>query len=142
MDSWFEEDEEVYVHPRAPDHRVDILASSRHVTVAVDGTTVADSHRPWLLFERSLPVRYYLPLLDVRLELLRASPTITRCPYKGTAAYWSVLTDAGLREDLAWMYRSPVAESAKIAGLTCFFNEKVDLVIDGVALDRPRTPFS
>ena len=142
MDAWFEEDEEVYVHPRNPYARVDILASSRRVQVVVDGIEVADSRHPHLLFETGLPTRYYLPLIDVRMDLLRPSPTTTRCPYKGSATYWSVEVGGRRHEDLVWTYRTPVLESVKIAGLACFYNERVDLSVDGVLQPRPRTPFS
>jgi len=142
MDEWFEEDEPVYVHPRDPYKRVDILASSRHVVVSVDGVPVAESRQPRILFETSLPPRYYLPLTDVRMDLLRPSPRQTRCPYKGTATYWHLALGDTVYEDLVWTYRTPVAESQKIAGLVCFYNERVDITLDGVAQERPRTPFS
>ncbi len=142
MDEWLEEDEPVYTHPRDPYKRVDILASSRHVRVEVDGVTVADSTRPHILFETGLPPRYYLPLSDVRTELLRPSDTQTHCPYKGTATYWSVDTGQGVRADLVWIYRAPLPESQKVAGLACFYDEKVDVYLDGELQRRPRTPFS
>ena len=142
MDEWLEEDEPVYTHPRDPYHRIDILASSRHIEVAVDGVAVADSRQPRILFETGLPPRYYLPLTDVRLERLRPSASVTHCPYKGAATYWSVEIGDTVHPDLVWIYRAPLAESQKIAGLACFYNEKVDLRVDGVAQDRPRTPFS
>ena len=142
MDEWLEEDEPVYVHPRDPYKRVDILASSRHVRVAVDGVTVADSVRPRILFETGLPPRYYLPLSDIRAELLIPSDTQTHCPYKGTAGYWSVDTGHGMHRDLVWIYRTPLPESQKIAGLACFYNEKVDIYLDGELQERPRTHFS
>lgn len=138
MDEWLEEDEPIYVHPRDPYKRVDILASSRHVEVRVDDQVVASSSQPRILFETSLPPRYYLPLSDVRLDLLRPSDTRTSCPYKGTASYWSV----GEHEDIVWIYRTPVAESQKVAGLVCFYNEKVDIYVDGELQERPKTPFS
>jgi uncharacterized protein (DUF427 family) len=142
MDAWFEEDEEVFVHPRDPYARVDILASSRHVLVSLDGVRLAESGQPRILFETGLPARYYLPLSDVRLKLLRPSETVTRCPYKGTATYWSVQVGERLVPDLVWTYRTPVVESVKIAGLACFFNEHVDLTVDGVQHQRPVTAFS
>jgi uncharacterized protein (DUF427 family) len=134
MDAWFEEDEPVYTHPRDPYIRVDALASSRHVRIDMDGATVADSRRPTIVYETSLPPRYYLPLTDVRLDLLRPSSTRTRCPYKGTAEYYSVEVNGRLYEDLAWTYRTPLPESVKVAGLICFYDEKVDVYIDG---ERP-----
>ena len=142
MDEWLEEDEPVYTHPRDPYTRVDILASSRHVRVDVDGVTVADSRQPRILFETGLPPRYYLPLADVRLNLLRPSATQSHCPYKGTADYWSLDAGAAVHEDFVWIYRSPLAESQKIAGLACFYNEKVDLYLDGMLQERPHTKFS
>jgi uncharacterized protein (DUF427 family) len=142
MDEWFEEDEPIYVHPRDPYKRVDILASTRRVVVEVDGQVVADSSQPRILFETGLPPRYYVPLTDVRMELLRPSATQTQCPYKGTATYWSLVVDGAVHEDVVWIYRSPFPESQKIAGLACFYNEKVDISLDGVPHDRPHTHFS
>ncbi|MFN2517495.1 MAG: DUF427 domain-containing protein [Jatrophihabitantaceae bacterium] len=142
MDSWFEEDEEVFVHARDPYKRVDILTSSRHVRVEVDGVTVAESSSPRLLFETSLPVRYYLPKMHVRMDLLEHSDTVTNCAYKGTAEHWSVRVGDTSRRDLLWGYRTPFPESQKIAGLVCFYNEKVDIFVDGVRQERPRTQFS
>jgi uncharacterized protein (DUF427 family) len=129
MDAWFEEDEQVFVHPRDPYTRVDILSSSRHVRVVVDGTTLAETVKPTLLFETGLPVRYYLPKTDVQMNLLTPSDRVTRCPYKGQAEYWS-LRD-GDRPDVAWSYRTPLPESQKIAGLVCFYQDKVDVYVDG-----------
>jgi uncharacterized protein (DUF427 family) len=138
MDEWLEEDEPIYVHPRDPHKRVDVLASSRHVEVRIDGQVVASSSQPRILFETGLPPRYYLPLPDVRMELLRPSTTQTSCPYKGTASYWHV----GEHEDIVWIYRTTLPESQKVAGMACFYNEKVDLYVDGELVERPQTPFS
>jgi uncharacterized protein (DUF427 family) len=142
MDAWFEEDDEVFVHPRDPYHRVDVLNSSRHVKVTLGGELVAETRRPRLLFETSLPVRYYIPMLDVKMELLDPSDTISRCPYKGVAAYWSVRAGGTVHPDLAWSYRSPIPECPKIENLIAFFNERVDLEVDEERLERPQTPWS
>jgi uncharacterized protein (DUF427 family) len=141
MDAWFEEDEEVFVHPRNPYTRVDVLASSRRVRVEVDGVTVAESSSPRLLFETGLPVRYYLPKTHVRMDLLEHTDTATHCPYKGTAEYWSVRANGKVHEDLAWSYRTPLEESRKVAGLVCFYSEKVDIYVDGVLQERPKSRF-
>ena len=142
MDAWFEEDEEVFTHPRDPYTRVDILPSSRHVRVEVDGVTVAESASPRLLFETGLPARYYLPKTHVRMEMLTPTDSESHCPYKGQAEWWSVRTGDSLHEDLAWSYRTPLPESQKIAGLVAFYNEKVDIYVDGVRQERPSTKFS
>jgi len=143
MDEWLEEDEPIYVHPRDPYKRVDILGSSRHVVVQIDGVTVADSHQPRILFETSLPPRYYLPLPDVRMDLLRPSEHKSHCPYKGEASYWDVvLPDGTVHEGLVWGYRTPLPESQKIAGLVAFYDEKVDVFLDDVLQERPVTAFS
>ncbi|WP_219825302.1 DUF427 domain-containing protein [Nonomuraea typhae] len=138
MDAWFEEDEEVYVHARDPYTRVDILPSSRRIRVEVDGVTVADSTHAMILFETGLPARYYLPKTDVRIDLLESTDTATRCPYKGTAEYWTV----NGRADLAWSYRTPLPESERVAGLIAFYNEKLDVYVDEKLEERPRTQFS
>lgn len=142
MDAWFEEEEQVYVHPRDPYKRIDVLASSRHVVVEVDGTVVADSRRPVLLFETSLPTRYYLPKTDVRMDLLTPTDHTTRCPYKGIAEYYALTVDGTTYDNAVWWYRHPTRESAPIAGMVCFYNERVDLTVDGERLTRPTTPFS
>ncbi len=142
MTEWLEEDEPVYVHPRNPYTRVDILNSSRHVRVEIDGVTVADSRNPRILFETGLPPRYYLPLTDIRTDLLRPSATQTSCPYKGTASYWSVDAGSGLHKDIVWIYRTPLPESQKVAGLAAFYDERVDVFINGERQDRPKTHFS
>ncbi|TNY38043.1 DUF427 domain-containing protein [Thermomonospora catenispora] len=141
MQAWFEEDEEMLAHPRDPYHRVDVLASSRHVRIEVDGVTVAESSQPRLLFETGLPVRYYLPKPHVRMDLLEPSDTTTACPYKGRAEYWSVRIGETLHKDLAWSYPQPLPESQKIAGLIAFYDEKVDVHVDGVRQERPASPF-
>jgi uncharacterized protein (DUF427 family) len=142
MSEWLEEDEPVYTHPRDPHTRVDILASSRHVRIEIDGVTVADSTSPRILFETGLPPRYYLPLPDVRTDLLRPSDTVSHCPYKGTAAYWSVDTGTDVHKDVVWIYRTPLPESQKIAGLAAFYDEKVDVFIDDVHQRQPHTKWS
>jgi uncharacterized protein (DUF427 family) len=142
MDAWFEEDEQVFTHPRDPYTRVDILSSSRHVRVEVEGVTVAESTSPRLLFEAGLPARYYLPKTHVRLDLLIPTDTVSHCPYKGQAEYWSVRAGDAVHEDLAWSYRTPLPESQKIAGLVAFYNEKVDIYLDGEKQKRPSTKFS
>jgi uncharacterized protein (DUF427 family) len=142
MDAWFEEDEEVFTHPRDPYTRVDILPSSRHVRIEVDGVTVAETDKPTLLFETGLPPRYYLPRTHVRMDLLIPSTLETHCPYKGQAEWWSVRAGDAVNPDLAWSYPTPLPESQKIAGLVAFYDEKVDVYVDGVRQQRPSTKFA
>ena len=142
MDAWYEEDDEVFVHARDPYHRVDVLNGSRHIRVEIDGVTVAETRRPRLLFETSLPTRYYMPLDDIRQELLVPSETMTSCPYKGDAHYYSVKIGEKRHQNIVWGYRFPIAACAKVEGLLCFFNEKVDIYEEGQLLERPKTPWS
>lgn len=143
VDSWFEEDEEVFVHARNPYARVDALRSSRHVEVRIHGVTVADTTRPVLLFETGLPTRYYVPKLDVRLDLLRPTSTTTACPYKGIADYYSVmLPDGAVVEDIAWVYPKPIVQVPTIENHISFFNEHVDVFVDGELQPRPVTHWS
>jgi len=142
MDAWYEEEEEVFVHARDPHKRVDVMPSSRHVKVVIAGTTIAETSRPRLLFETSLPTRFYIPQEDLHMEFLQPSEKRTRCPYKGEAIYWSVKIGEQIVEDVVWSYPSPIPENPKIKGLLCFFNEKVDLYVDGELQARPYTPWS
>jgi uncharacterized protein (DUF427 family) len=130
------------VHPKDPYHRVDVLESSRRVRVMVNGEVVAETERPKVLFETGLPPRYYIPPEDVREDVLVASEKTTMCPYKGTASYHSVEAGGGRAEDLVWYYPEPLPEVGKIEGHLCFFNEKVDLEVDGEEQERPRTQWS
>ena len=138
FDEWYEEDERNIAHPRDPFHRIEIVHSSRSVRVELDGELLAASSRPYLLFEAPLPVRYYLPPEDVTEGTLRPSPTRTLCAYKGQACYWSL----GGEDDIAWTYREPLREAAEVTDRIAFFNERVDLVVNGTRLDRPVTPWS
>jgi uncharacterized protein (DUF427 family) len=143
MDAWYEEEEEIFVHPRDPYKRVDAIRSARHVRVIVAGETVAETRRPTLVFETNHPVRYYIPLEDIRRESLMPSDTASRCPYKGIASYWSIKAGGKNFPDLAWSYRYPIPECPKIKGLVCFFQEReAVIVVDGEELPQPRTKWS
>jgi len=142
MDAWFEEDEQVFVHPRSPYTRVDALRSSRPVRVELDGVVLADTGSPVMVFETGLPTRYYLSRTDVDFAHLIPTSTVTACPYKGTTSgYWSVQAGGTVHADLAWSYDFPTRQLLAIAGLIAFYNEKVDIVLDGKRLERPQTHF-
>jgi uncharacterized protein (DUF427 family) len=132
FDAWREEDEIIRGHPRDPYHRVDVRRSSRHLRVELEGQVLADTRRPTLVFETNLPTRYYLPREDVRVEL-KPSDTRTICAYKGEACYWSV--PGG--EDLVWGYEQPLPDAAGLAGLVAFYDEKVQVTVDGIGAGAP-----
>ncbi len=143
MDRWIEEDEEVFRHARNPYKRVDALRSTRRVEVVLDGVTVADSRAGVFLFETGLPTRYYLPIEDVRRELLVPSRTESLCPYKGRAQYYHLAIGDRLHEDVVWYYLDPIPECARIKGLLAFWNEFVDAIaVDGINEPRVATAFS
>jgi len=131
MDRWFEEDEPVYAHPRDPYHRVDVRASSRHVVIRRNGTLIAESRRPKLLFETGIPVRYYLPFADVRNDLLEKSNTISQCPYKGDGQHWHLRVGDGRIDDAAWSLPHPLPEGLAAAQHICFYPATVDIEVDG-----------
>jgi uncharacterized protein (DUF427 family) len=132
-DHWFEEDEEIFVHPRDPYARIDTIPSSAHIEVLVGGEVIADSRRAVLLFETHLPTRFYIPPEDIRMDRLTRSASHTRCPYKGIASYWSTTaTDGTARQDIAWSYLDPLPEIPKIKGLIAFYPDAVDEIrLDG-----------
>ncbi len=143
VDRWFEEDKEIFVHPRDPHKRIDTVPSSRQVRVVLGGETVADSTRAHFLFETDMPTRYYIPKDDVRMDLLSPTDSHTRCPYKGIASYWSAMIGGETFEDIVWSYPDPVPECPRIKDLMCFYNENVEAIhVDGSEIERPSTPWS
>lgn len=143
LDAWFEEDEEVFVHPRDPYTRVDALRSTRRVRIELEGTLLAESSSPVMVFETGLPTRYYLNRTEVDFGYLIPSDTVTSCPYKGTTSrYWSVRLGDAIHADLAWSYDFPTRQLSPIAGLVAFYDEKVDVLVDGVLRERPNSPSS
>lgn len=142
LDEWLEEDEPVSGHPRDPYHRIDVRETSRRVRISLDGHTLAESANALALFETGLPTRWYLPRADVDASLLREDDTTSVCSYKGTASYHAVALDDRLEEGIAWYYPEPAREVAPIEDRICFYDERVDVEIDGVAQQRPESPFA
>jgi uncharacterized protein (DUF427 family) len=143
MDAWYEEDQQVFGHARDPYKRIDVLPSSQHVRIVLGGETIADTRQPRLLLETGLLTRYYVSPDDVRLDLLTPSQTVSHCPYKGQASYWSARIGDRVYEDVVWSYKTPLPESTGIAGLLCFYNERVDAIyVDDELVDTPTTIWS
>jgi uncharacterized protein (DUF427 family) len=142
MDEWFEEDEPAIVHARDPYHRVDVVDTSRQVRVSVNGEVVAETTRAKVIFETGLPPRWYFPPEDVRAEVLVESKKRTGCAYKGFASYKTVRVDGGIEEDVVWFYEDPRREAEPIRGYLAFFNERVDIEVDGELQERPVTQWS
>jgi uncharacterized protein (DUF427 family) len=143
-DRWLEEEQEIFVHPHDPYHRIEVLPSTRRIRVHVDGVPVAESARPQILFETGLPPRYYLPADDVRMDLLEPTLVRTGCAYKGFASYWDVVTESGRVPAAAWTYREPLREGEPIRDLVCFFQERpeIEVEVDGETADAPPTAWS
>lgn len=143
VDRWYEEDDEIFVHARDPYKRIDVVDSSRPVTVILGGETVAESTRTRFLYETGFPTRYYIPRQDVRADLLERSEKTSGCPYKGNAVYWSARVGGELFEDVVWSYPEPIPECPKIKDYLCFFNEHVDdILVDGTPVPKVKTPWS
>lgn len=130
VDAWLDEDELVEGHLRDPYHRVDVRDTGRHVRVLADGEMIGESRRAKVLSETGLPNRFYLPLEDVRTELLAPTDTSTVCPYKGTASYWSLAQGRDRVEDVAWSYPDPLEDALKVRGHLCFDHDSLDVEID------------
>jgi uncharacterized protein (DUF427 family) len=142
VDEWFAEDAQLFGHPRDPYHRIDVYPSTGRVRVVVDGEVVAESTRAQVLFETGLPPRYYLPAEDVHTNLLVPSGKKTRCAYKGAASYWHIQVGGEMHDDLVWTYPEPQHDAEPVRDLLCFFNERVDLELDGRLEERPVTQWS
>lgn len=139
--SWREDDESIIGHPRDPFHRIDIRDSADRITVQMDGITLADTSRAAVLYETLLPPRLYIPPEDVRFDALEPSATTTVCPYKGQANYFSY-PGSPKGKDVAWQYDSRFPDATQIHGLVCFFNERVDVLVNGEPQPKPVTPWS
>lgn len=144
VEAWYEEDEQVFVHPRDPYHRIDTVSTSREIRVSLDGQVLAESTGVKALYETGLPIRYYFPLHDVRLGLIERSDTVTECAYKGTTVHWSAKVGDTVVADVAWTYEGDGVrrEAEDVRGRVCFYDERVDVDIDGVRQARPQTPWS
>lgn len=145
--AWTEEAHPVTGHPHDPFKRIDLLPSDRHVVVRLGGTVLADTRRAVALHETHLPVRWYVPHDDVATDLLVGSPSTSTCAYKGHATYVSLAPGAvaGVGpegHDVGWSYTHPLDEVAAVKGMVCFYAERTDLELDGVAVPRPVTPWS
>jgi uncharacterized protein (DUF427 family) len=139
---WLDEDDPRISHPRDPRHRIDVFPSGRTVRVEHEGRLLAESARARWLFEGTFPFpRFYLPREDVAVPLERDPELVTACAYKGWATYWSVTGDPALSR-IAWSYDEPLVDAASVRGTVCFFTERLDLLVDGVPVPRPRTPWS
>jgi uncharacterized protein (DUF427 family) len=137
VDAWFEEDEQVFYHPRNPYHRVDCVPTSRRLTVTVGGVDLVATDRTTGVYETSLPTRLYVARTEIRMDLLEPSPTSWYCPYKGTATYWSAVVAGRRVEDAAWSYDDPRPECLPIAGMLSFDATLVDVTAD---LPNPAMP--
>ena len=140
VEQWYEEDEEVFVHPRDPFVRVDALRSSRHVRVERDGQLLAESDTPILVFETGLPTRYYLAESDVDTAVLADSDLRTGCPYKGFASYRDVVLDGRRHRNLFWSYQDPFGSVSRLKGRLAPYDERVEMIVDGELQERPAGP--
>ena len=131
LDRWFEEDLEVFSEPKNPYVRVDVLPSSRHVKVSYRDVTIAETHKPTILYETGVNPRYYIPAVDVRLELIEPAARTSSCPYKGFASYWSVLVGDDEMLESAWSYATPFPEARLIAGMLSFYTNRFIVEVDG-----------
>jgi uncharacterized protein (DUF427 family) len=120
------------VHPgMASGHKISTAPGTQHVVISLGGEKLAESDRPVLLDETGLPTRYYLPPEDVRTDLLRPTDTHTTCPFKGEASYWAAEVAGEVHDDVVWSYASPIPQAAEIAGLMCFYPDRVEMTVDG-----------
>jgi uncharacterized protein (DUF427 family) len=131
VEVFLEEDEPVFGHPRDIYHRVDAIASSRHVRVTLAGETLAESTRPMAVFETGEPTRFYLAQADVRRDLLEPSAKVTTSPYMGGAVWFSARLGGELHPDVAWTYRFTIPQLPRIAGLLAFRDDLVEELAAG-----------
>lgn len=130
VDSWFEEAEEVFGHPRNPYHRVDILRAERRLRVDVGPATLVDTNDTLVVYETSLEPKLYVDPRHVAMDAFEKSATTTYCPYKGTASHWSLRVGNESIADIAWSYEDPLPESVPLRGFLSFYPARVTLSHD------------
>ena len=133
LDGWFEEDEEIFGHPRDPYHRFDCRRTSEHVEIRLGGVIIAETRRAIKLFETSIPPRYYVPLDDVKAGTLSPSETRTFCPYKGEAAYYDTRAGDTVLQDGAWTLPNPLGEAVAVGNHVSFWGNGTEVIADGHA---------
>lgn len=131
VDEWYEEGRRINSpYPPNPYHRVDCHPTRRRLTVEVAGTQLVDTDDTVIVFETTLEPRLYVAREHVRMELLRPSTTTSWCNYKGAASYWTAVVGDQVIEDVAWSYDAPLAESAIIAGMLSFYDDRAAVVAE------------
>ncbi|MEV4127319.1 DUF427 domain-containing protein [Nocardia sp. NPDC049707] len=131
MDAFYEEDERIVGHAADPYHRNDVRATSRHLVVRDGDRTIADTHRPVVLYESGFAPRWYVPREDVDESELTSVDGQTFCPYKGLASYY----DIGARSRAAWSYVDAWPEVGRVRGLVSFEPDKIEVYLDGNRLE-------
>lgn len=135
VDKWYEDDEQVKGHAAGPYNRIDIRKSSRPVKVVIDGVTVAETNSALFLYENGYVTRYYIDTADIKnKELFHPTSHTSVCPYKGVASYYSATINGKEYENIVWFYPEPIDAVAKLKGHWSFYNEKLDIYVDGEKL--------
>jgi uncharacterized protein (DUF427 family) len=137
LDEWLEEEQRQIGHAPDPFKRIDVRPSSRHVRVSIGGRLVADTTRAKALFETGLPTRWYIPREDVLVDL-DTSEHRTVCAYKGFATHFDVAGEGAV----AWSYPDPLNDAEPVKAMIAFYDERVDLEVDGERQERPVTQWS
>ncbi len=120
--------ESVWEYPRPP--RVE--TSSRLLRVVFAGETIAETGRALRVLETSHPPVYYIPLADIREDVLVPSARRTWCEYKGEASYYDVVLGERLAPAAAWHYPRPARGYEALAGHVAFYPGRMDACyVDG-----------
>jgi uncharacterized protein (DUF427 family) len=112
-----------------PEHPITIEPTAGRVVVGVNGVIVADTTAALTLQESTYPAVQYVPLVDVKPELLKRTETSTYCPFKGDASYYTLTLPDGDLTDVIWTYEQPHEAVAPIAGHVAFYTDRVEMVV-------------
>jgi uncharacterized protein (DUF427 family) len=112
-----------------PEHPITIEPTAGRVVVGVNGLIVADTTAALTLQESTYPAVQYVPLADVKPDLLKRTETSTYCPFKGDASYYTLTLPDGDLTDVIWTYEQPHEAVAAIAGHVAFYTDRVEMVV-------------
>ena len=119
-----------------PDHPITLEPATRRWRAIFQGHVIADSNDAIILREASYPARVYFPRSDVSMDYMSRTDRSSHCPYKGDAAYYTLLMDGHFAENAVWTYEDPFPAMAQINGRLAFYPEKVEIYeVDDAAVN-------
>jgi uncharacterized protein (DUF427 family) len=112
-------------HQKWPDHQVREQRLRERIQVKVNGEVIGESNDVIRVDEDGSPARFYFPRADVAMDHLQPTATMTQCPFKGTAHYFSVDAGGARLKDAVWTYEDPYDEHQTLKERLSFYDDRM-----------------